>query len=182
MRKLFRWFRKLQLWATGDWQLHHNNVPTRASFLMQFFGETPNHPGDLVPLQPIFGALWLLAFPKTKVTFEREEISDHWWNSGKHDRAADGDWENYVRSQGAYFEGDWGVTALSALCLVSCIFFNKCLYFSYYMTGYLLDRPCISLNIPLTWGGQWLFIFNLQVRKLQHREVHDLHNVLQASQ
>ena len=26
---------------------------------------------------------------------------------------------------------------------VSCIFFNKCIYFSYYMVGYLLDRPCI---------------------------------------
>ena len=25
-RKLFRWFRRPQLWATGDWQLHHNNV------------------------------------------------------------------------------------------------------------------------------------------------------------
>ena len=24
---------------------------------------------------------------------------------------------------------------------VSCIFFSKCLYFSYYMAGYLLDRP-----------------------------------------
>ena len=24
-QKLFRWFRRLQLWATGDWQLHHNN-------------------------------------------------------------------------------------------------------------------------------------------------------------
>ena len=28
-------------------------------------------------LQPRFGALRLLAFPKTKITFEREEISDH---------------------------------------------------------------------------------------------------------
>ena len=26
---------------------------------------------------------------------------------------------------------------------VSCIFFKKCLYFSYYMAGYLLDSPCI---------------------------------------
>ena len=26
---------------------------------------------------------------------------------------------------------------------VSCIFFNKCLYFSYYMAKYLLDRPCM---------------------------------------
>ena len=35
--KLFGWFRRLQLWATGDWQLHHDNVPTHASHLMQRF-------------------------------------------------------------------------------------------------------------------------------------------------
>ena len=62
--KLFGWFRRLQLWATGDWQLHHNNmhlVSCRA------FGKTPNHPGDsathhssdLVPCD-----FWL--FPKLK--------------------------------------------------------------------------------------------------------------------
>ena len=42
------------------------------------------------PLQPRSGALWLLAFPKTKITLEREEISDHWWDSGKYDGAAPG--------------------------------------------------------------------------------------------
>ena len=42
----------------------------------EFFGET-NHPGDSAPLQSRIGALQLLAFPKTKITFEREEISDH---------------------------------------------------------------------------------------------------------
>ena len=47
-----------------------------------------------------------MAFPKTKITFEREEISDHPESQENNDRAADGDWENYVRSQGAYFEGD----------------------------------------------------------------------------
>ena len=26
---------------------------------------------------------------------------------------------------------------------VPCVFFNKCLYLSYYLTEYLLDRPCI---------------------------------------
>ena len=31
--------------------------------------------------------------------------------------------------------------SLSYPFLVSCIFFNKCLYFSYYVAGYLLDRP-----------------------------------------
>ena len=76
------------------------------------FGRTSDHPGDSVPLRPRFGAPKLLSFPKTKITFEREEISDHWWDSGKYDRAADGDWENYVRSQGAYFEGDWGISVL----------------------------------------------------------------------
>ena len=35
------------------------------------------------------------AFPKTKITFEREEISDHCWDSGKHDGEADGNWENF---------------------------------------------------------------------------------------
>ena len=54
-----------------------------------------------------FGALQLLAFPKTKITFEREEISDHQLDSGKYEGAADSDWEKDVRSQGAYFlEGD----------------------------------------------------------------------------
>ena len=52
--------------ATGDWHLHHGNLPTHASRLVHFFGKTSNHPGDSAPLQPRFGALRLLAFPKTK--------------------------------------------------------------------------------------------------------------------
>ena len=38
-QKLFRWFRRSQLWATSDWQLHHNNVPTHAFYLMWSFGQ-----------------------------------------------------------------------------------------------------------------------------------------------
>ena len=79
-------------------------------------------------------------FPKLKSPL----ISDHWWDSGKYDGAADGDWENCVRSQGAYFEGDWGIIVLCTMFLVSCISFNKCLYFSCYMAGYFLERPCRS--------------------------------------
>ena len=41
-----------------------------------------------------------------------------------------------------YFEGDWCVIVLCTMFLVSCISFNKCLHFSYYMAGYLLDSPC----------------------------------------
>ena len=70
------------------------------------------------PLQPRFGVLWLLAFPKTKITFERE-ISDHWWDSGKHNGAADGNQENCVKSEGAYFKGDRGVIILCTMFLIS---------------------------------------------------------------
>ena len=112
--------------------------------LCSFFDKTSDHPGDSAPLQPRFGTLWLLAFPKTKITFERREISDYWWDSGKYDRAADSNWENCVRSQGAYFEGDWGIIVLCTMFHVSCILFNTCFYFSEYMTGYFLDIPCTS--------------------------------------
>ena len=113
--------------ATGDWQLHHDNVPANTSRLIQFFSKTSNHSGVPAPLQPRFGALWLLAFPKTKIIFERKQISDCRWDLRKYDGAADG---GCVRSQGACFEVDWGIIALYTMFLVSCIFFTKCLYFS----------------------------------------------------
>ena len=91
--------------AASSWQCTRSCITSHA----EFFGKTSNHSGDSAPLQPRFGALWLLAFPKTKRTFEREEILDHWWDSGIYNEAAYGNWENCVRSQGAYFEGDWGV-------------------------------------------------------------------------
>ena len=65
------------MWGAGDWQLRHDDVLTHASCLTQFFGETSNHPGDSALVQPRFGALRLLNFPKTKITFEKEEISGH---------------------------------------------------------------------------------------------------------
>ena len=124
-----RWFRRLQLWATGDWQLHHDSVPTHTSHLMRFFWEMSDNPGDQsAPLQARFGALWLLAFPQIKITFEREEISDHQWDSLK------------------IWWGSWW--QLGELCevlrcllwrdlrhhcpmynIVFCIVFNKCLFF-----------------------------------------------------
>ena len=98
--------------VTGSWWLAASSRQHAHSCIMscaEFFGKTSNYPGDSAPLRPRFGTLWLLAFPKTKITFEREENSDSWWDSGKYDGVADGNWENCVRSQGAYFEGDWGV-------------------------------------------------------------------------
>ena len=75
--------------AMGNWWLAASSQQCTRScitFHAEVFGKTSNHPVDAGPLQPRFGALRLLTFPKTKITFEKEEISDHWWNSGK--------WEN----------------------------------------------------------------------------------------
>ena len=101
--------------AASSQQHAHSCITSHA----EFFGETSNYPGDSVPLQPRFGALQHLAFPKTKITFEREEISYRQWDSGKYNGIAYGDWENCVRTQGAYFDGDWGVIVLSTMFLVS---------------------------------------------------------------
>ena len=93
-------------------------------------------------LSPSIAQIWhpetkVLIFPKTKITFEREEISDWWWDSGKYDRVADGDWENCVRSQGAYFGGNCGVIVLCTMFLVSSsINVSIC----HCMAGYCLKR------------------------------------------
>ena len=109
--------------AMGSWWLaaSSQHVPAHASCLLQFSGETSDHPGDLALLQPRFGAPRLLAFPKTKITFEREEISNCQWETNKYDGAADNDWENCVRSQGVYSEGDWGVIVPCTMFLISWI-------------------------------------------------------------
>ena len=126
--------------AMGNWWLAASSRQPIHSCITchaEFFGDTSNHLGDSALLQPRFGVLWLLVFPKTKITFERKEISDCQWDSGKYNGA--GDWENCMKSKGAYFEGNWGIHC--PMYEVSCIFFNECFYFLYYMGGYLLDRP-----------------------------------------
>ena len=85
-------------------------------------------PRWLSPPTAQFGVLWLLAFPKTKITFEREKISDCLWDSGRYSGAADGNWENCMKSQGAYFEGQWGIIVLCTMFVVSWSY-NKCFYF-----------------------------------------------------
>ena len=134
--------------AMGNWWLAASSRWCTCSCITSWdFWQNIKLPRWLSPPIAQIWPLWLLAFPKIKITFEREEISDHQWNSGKYNGAADGDWENCVRSQGASFEGDWGVIVLCTMFLVSCIFFNRCFYFSYHMAGYLLDRPSISPKI-----------------------------------
>ena len=79
----------------------------------------PAYNQNLAPLR-------LTAFSKAKINFERKEISGYWWDSGKYDGAANGDWENCVRSQGlAYLEGNWGIIVICTVFLVSLINFSS---------------------------------------------------------
>ena len=147
-----------QLWAT--WWLAASSWHCARSCIMfheEFFGKTSNHPGDSALLQPRFGALWLLAFPKTKITFERDEISDRQWDSGKYGGAADGDWEN-CEVPGC--EVLWrGLRHHWPMYNVSCIFFSKCLFLivhGWILSGQILftwKTECCG------WPSFYLFIY-----------------------
>jgi len=57
-------------------QLNHDNALAHSTALVQdfFFGKTSHHSNLSAPLQPRFGSLPLLVFPKAKFAFESEEI------------------------------------------------------------------------------------------------------------
>ena len=140
-RKLFRWFRRLQLWATGDWQLHHDNIFAHTSRLIKSFlvkhqitqVTQPPYSPDLAPCH-----FWL--FPKLKSPLKRKRFQ----TISKIQENKTGIW---------WWLGElcevptcllWrGLRHHCPMYNVPCIFCNKCLFFSYYMAGYLLDRPCI---------------------------------------
>ena len=110
----------------------------------EIFGSTSNHPGDSALLQPRFGTVQLLIFPKTKITFEREDLSDHRWDSGKSGQLM------------VIGRTVWGpkVPTLKgtevSLSYVQC--FLYLVSFSYYIAGYLLDRLHMML-IPYDYHG-----------------------------
>jgi hypothetical protein len=53
------------------------NAPAHSTALVQaIFGNASRHPGLSAPLQPRFGSLRLLVFPKAKIAVERKEIRE----------------------------------------------------------------------------------------------------------
>jgi len=58
--------------SASSWQCACPFYSSRAGF----FGQASHHPGLSAPLQPRFVSLQLLAFPKAKIAFEREEICE----------------------------------------------------------------------------------------------------------
>ena len=116
------------------------------SVLCRGFGETSNHPGDSA--NPPTAQNWhpvSSGFFQNKITFERKEISDHWWDLRKYDGAADGDWENCVRSQGAYFEGDWSIIVLCTIFLISSSI-NVSIFYSTWLDTFWTDLTLMCLH------------------------------------
>ena len=124
-KKLFIGFRRPQLWAIGDRQLQHDNMPTCESHLLQSFLAKHqinqvtqlSYSPDLVPCD-----FWL--FPKWKSPLK-----------GKRFQTVDEIQENMTEQlmvigrtvwgpKGAYCEGDWGFIVLGTMFLVPCILFQ----------------------------------------------------------
>jgi hypothetical protein len=62
-------------------QLHHDNAPAQSTVIVQVFlggggSKALHHPALPAPLQPRFGSLRLLAFPKAKIAVERDKICE----------------------------------------------------------------------------------------------------------
>ena len=144
LRKLFGWFRRLQLWATGDWQLHHNNMPTHASHLVQIF--LAKHQITQLtqpPYSTYLAPCDFCIFPKLKSPFKEESF-----------QTIDEIQENTTEQLMVTGRTMWGpeVPTLkgteASLSYVQCLFYLvssiNFSVFSYYMAGYLLDRPHIS--------------------------------------
>ena len=120
--------------AVSSWQCASSCITSPA----ECFGKTSNHPGDSAPLQPRFGILKLLTFPKTKITFEREEISGCQWDSGKYNGPLMVIGRTVWGPKVPTLKGTKGHCPVYN---VSCIFFNKCVYVSIFqIIYYLLDR------------------------------------------
>ena len=65
-QKLFGWFRRPRFWATGDWQLCHNNMPTHASCLVQFLTKYQITQVTWPPSSPDVAPWDFWLFPKLK--------------------------------------------------------------------------------------------------------------------
>ena len=81
----------------------------------------PSYSLDLAPCD-----FWLFPKPKSPLKEKRFQTVDEIQENMMGQLTAIG---RTVWSQGAYFEGDQGVTVLCTMFFISRIFFNRCLYF-----------------------------------------------------
>ena len=148
--------------AMGTWWLTASSRQRTHSCITScaVFCETSNHPGNYSP-DLTSCDFWLFPNLKSPLKGKRFQTNDeiqentmgHLMAIPPKDFAEDFEqwksrWENCVRSQGIYLEGDWGVIVLCTVCLVSCIFFSKCLLF-FIVRGWILSGRTLSCKVPL---------------------------------
>ena len=125
--------------ASRSANLHQCACPIYSS-RAGFFGKTLHHPGLSVPLQPRFGSLRLLVFPKAKILLESEEIceyDDHTVHKLSQQRlTADwlAPWESDCSQICSKVSSDWLPNYIKAMRPVLKIF---------KMAGYFPDIPCM---------------------------------------
>jgi len=140
-------------WDAVDWAYHriHNDWANKTASSWQcacpfyssragFFGKTLHHLGLSAPLQPRFGSLQLLAFPRAKITIESVEICecDSHTVHKLSQRHLTADWLAPRESDCSRMRGkvssDWLPSYIKATWPVLEIF---------KMARYFLDSPCM---------------------------------------
>ena len=148
-KSIGHWWLAASSWAT--YPLMH---PVSCSFL----GKTSNHPDDSVPCSPDLVPCHFWLFPNLKLLWKGRDFR----LSMRFRKVWQGSWglmgELYEVPRCLLWMGPeaslsyvqcffFSFPPPGTIFLVFCIFVNKCLHFSYYMTGYLLDRPHICPKI-----------------------------------
>ena len=116
--------------AMGNWWLLASSQKCACSSIMscaEFFGETSNHRGDSAPYSPDLVPCNFWLFPKLKSPlkgkrFQTVEIQENMMVIGR----------TVWGSKMPTLKGT-EVSLSYVAFLVSCVFFNKCLYFSYWL-------------------------------------------------
>ena len=125
--------------AASSWQCACSCIMSRVAF----FGKTSNYPDDSATLQPRFGAV-ASGFSQSKITFEREEISDHRWDSGKYNGTADGNWE-HIRQWCPLWRRLRHILSYAWHILYLVSSSRNVSIFHIAWAGYFLDRPCVAI-------------------------------------
>ena len=141
--KTVRMIQKASAIGNWWWAASSDNVSTHASYLMQSFlakhqitqVTQPPYSPDLVPCD-----FWLVPKPKSLLKGKRFQTINEIRENIAGQLMVMGELCEVPRY---LLWGDWGIIVLCTMLLVSCIFFNNCPYFLYYMARYLLDNRYI---------------------------------------
>ena len=111
----------------------------------------PHYGPDLAPCN-----FWL--FPKLKSLLKEKRFQTVDNTQEKYNGTPDGDWENCVRSQDAYFEGDWGIIynyhTIISLALASVAQWIECQPANQTVTGSIPSQgTCLGMWARFPVGG-----------------------------